>query len=299
MDKTEIFQKQRERLMGLAYRLLGNFAEAEDAVQDTYVKWVEADQSTIKSASAWLTTVCARTCLDFLKSAKKSRTDYFGVWLPEPIHASDARSMEDELDLSNSLSIAFLLVMERLSPKERAAYILHEIFGMPYADLSELLRISEPACRKLVSRAKVNVTKSNRTHTPPKHVQDKFLDAFMRCVTTGAAEPLAEAFREDIRLQADGGGVVPTLEHVLSGKQDVLSFLVNQLSEYWRGCDWRLTSINRDPGFLLTRGDHIVASASFAHDKDGKISDIFIMRNPEKLQRFISSVREGHPSTLH
>ena len=130
-DPVPAFEAARPRLLGLAYRILGSRADAEDAVQDTFVKWQAADRSDVREPAAWLTTACTRRCLDILKAGARARVDYVGAWLPEPI-ATAALAAEDKLELAASLTTAFLLVLERLTPKERAAYLLHDIFETPY-----------------------------------------------------------------------------------------------------------------------------------------------------------------------
>ncbi|MEN4194546.1 sigma-70 family RNA polymerase sigma factor [Serratia marcescens] len=149
-----LFESRRSFLIGLAYRILGSLADAEDAVQDTYIKWLHADRHSILNPAAWLTTVCTRRCLDLLRAAQQARVDYVGIWLPEPIQTAAAKTPEQTLELSSSLSTAFMLLLERLTPRERAAYLLHDIFDLPYADLATTLGGEETACRKLVSRAR-------------------------------------------------------------------------------------------------------------------------------------------------
>ena len=152
-QSVEVFEKARPRLLSIAYRILGSRMDAEDAVQDTFLKWQAVDMDSIDAPGAWLTTTCTRRAIDMLRSASRSRVDYVGNWLPEPVQATSDNDVEAQMELSSSLSTAFLLALERLSPRERAAYLLHEIFEMPYADLAKSLDMSEPGCRKLVSRA--------------------------------------------------------------------------------------------------------------------------------------------------
>src|SRR3546814_163350 len=156
------FESRRRQLTGLAYRILGTLAEAEDAVQDTFLKWREADQDAIDNPAAWLTTACTRRCLDLLRSARRRRVDYVGAWLPEPVHTVADDTPESAAELASSLSTAFLLLLERLSPKERAAYLLHEIFDRPYPEVAAALGLHEAACRKLVSRAKAARSEGRR-----------------------------------------------------------------------------------------------------------------------------------------
>ena len=169
---ARIFEEARPKLLGLAYRILGSLADAEDAVQDTFLKWAEADRDAIESPLSWLTTICTRRCLDLLRAANRSRVNYVGAWLPEPIQKPIQDDAETNLDLATSLKTAFLLMLERLTPKERAAYLLHDIFEMPYAEIAETLDIREGACRKLVSRAKANIDQAKTRFTTPVERQD-------------------------------------------------------------------------------------------------------------------------------
>ena len=148
------FEAARPRLLGLAYRILGSRADAEDAVQDTYIKWLDSDRAAIENPAAWLTTVCTRRCLDLSRAAHRTRIDYVGAWLPKPIQTAINPEAERDIERAESLTTTFLLMLERLSPKERATYLLREVFDTDYPEIAETLALQEAACRKLVSRAK-------------------------------------------------------------------------------------------------------------------------------------------------
>ena len=277
-------EERRPFLLGLAYRILGSYSDAEDAVQDTYLKWNSLDSKDIDNPAAWLTTVCTRHCIDLLRAAKRSRTDYVGSWLPEPIQMAGPDTPESEAELASSLSMAFLLTLERLAPKERAAYLLHEIFDRPYTEVAPTLGVSEAACRKLVSRAKSKVGRDVVRRPAPQLRQEELLVAFREAVETGLTDRLATLMSEDIRLSADGGGKVPTLQEALTGKEAVLMFISEQLHEYWRCyAGWLRTRINGAAGILLFDDGRVVVSVSFAYDLHGRLSRIFITRNPDKL----------------
>ncbi|NVD37397.1 RNA polymerase sigma factor SigJ [Ensifer sp. HO-A22] len=281
MNSIDIFEAARPRLLGLAYRILGSRADAEDAVQDTFVKWQEADHEAIETPAAWLTTACTRRCLDLLKAAHRKRVDYVGAWLPEPIHTASDDNAEEKLALTSSLTTAFLLMLERLTPKERAAYLLHEIFGQPYDEVAETLHMQEAAARKLVSRAKTNIGIEKNRHQTPRERQDELLSA----IHGGNIAGLSSLLSADVRLTADGGGKVATVLGVLSGKETVMAFIADRLTEYWAHYVWDVAEINGGRGIVL-RGESendIAASVSFGYDGDGNVNDIFIVRNPDKL----------------
>ncbi|MBE7638220.1 RNA polymerase subunit sigma-24 [Sneathiella sp. P13V-1] len=286
MDYISIFERERHYLTGLAYGLLGSMSDAEDAVQETFLKWQSTDHEQIENPAAWLTSVCTRQSLDNLKAAHRARTDYFGVWLPEPVPDENLPTPEDHVALASSLSLAFLLALERLTPKERAAYLLKEIFDQDYSDVSGVLSIQEPACRKLVSRAKSNISEEKLRHRTPEAIQLKLVAAFKEAVTTGNTDGLSQLLVDDIRLHADGGGIVPAIYKVQSGIDVVVPFIPKFLSEFWRGCEWQLVDINATKGVLLLKEGEVFGVLTFGFTQDNKASDIFIVRNPEKLKYF-------------
>jgi RNA polymerase sigma factor (sigma-70 family) len=285
ISASAVFENARSRLLGLAYRILGSRADAEDAVQDTYLKWRTADHAAIEGADAWLTTACTRRCIDLLRSAHRSRTEYVGSWLPEPVLTPDEDTPEAQLSLSSSLTTAFLLLLERLTPKERAAYLLREIFDMPYGDVAATLDIQEPACRKLVSRAKVRVEAAQVRHATPANAQRRLLAAFQSAIASGNPTALAGLLSQQVELSADGGGKVSALAHVLHGESEVLSFISKDLHRYWTEYEWDLTGINGSGGIVLRKDGHAMVAVSFAYDADGLANGIYIVRNPDKLAR--------------
>ncbi|WP_433937239.1 RNA polymerase sigma factor SigJ [Sorangium cellulosum] len=284
-DHASAFESARPMLLGLAYRILGSRAEAEDAVQDTYLKWQSADRSAIENPASWLTTLCTRRCIDLLRSARHARVDYVGAWLPEPIHAAAEPDPGEKLSLASSLQTAFLLVLERLAPKERAAYLLHEVFDVPYPEIATALGLQEGACRKLVSRARANIAQSKARHTTPLDRQERLLEAFQAAVASGGTDHLAALLSDDIELCADGGGKVATVLHVLRGKAEVLDFIGRALREYWSPYAWDATDINGARGVVLRKDGAVAACVSFAYDEHGAATNIYIVRNPDKLAR--------------
>lgn len=278
-----LFERQRPRLLGLAYRILGSRADAEDAVQDCFVKWNAAGRDAIENPVAWLTTICTRRCLDLLRAAHRTRIDYVGAWLPEPIHMKTGPD-EGDAELAASLGSAFLLMLERLTPRERAAYLLHEIFDRPYGEIAATLEMEEPACRKLVSRAKANIDQGKVRHRTPTETQERLLDAFKVAVSSGSPDGLAALLSSDIRLTSDGGGKVRAALNTLTGHRHVLAFL-RKVGRWWAGYEWADAEINGGRGIILTDAGQPAAAISFGYDEKGELSDIFIMRNPDKLGR--------------
>lgn len=280
------FEQARPRLLGLAYRLLGSRADAEDAVQDTFLKWQTADRAVVASAGAWLTTACTRHCLDLLRNAHRSRVQYVGTWLPEPMRIADDAGPLEGAELASSLTTAFLLLLERLTPKERAAYLLREIFDMDYAGVALALEMREPACRKLVSRAREHVERARVRHATTPERQARLLSAFERAVREGRTDALARLLSDDVRLAADGGGKVAAARKVLAGADEVLRFIVAGLHVWWAGCTLERAVLNGQLGLILREADgQVTATTAFSYDASGRLSGIFIMRNPDKLAR--------------
>ncbi|OAP50196.1 RNA polymerase subunit sigma-24 [Sinorhizobium saheli] len=282
---AEVFEQVRPRLLGIAYRILGSRADAEDAVQDTFLRWQETDIASVGSPGAWLTTVCTRRAIDMLRAAYRSRVDYVGNWLPEPLNTLIDSEAEAHMEPSSSLSTAFLLMLERLTPKERAAYLLYEIFEMSYADIAASLEMREPACRKLVSRAKARIGDHQVRYQPTRERQEELLAAFQDAICTGQPGNLTAMLASDVRLTADGGGKVAAAAGVLEGEA-VLAFLTERLSKWWAAYEWSFVVLNGAWGAVLKQGGEVVATVSFAFDRSDRVTDIFIVRNPDKLAGF-------------
>jgi RNA polymerase sigma factor (sigma-70 family) len=276
---VQFFEEARPRLLGLAYRILGSRADAEDAVQDCFLKWRAADRSQLKTPAAWLSSVCTHRCLDILRSAHRARVDYVGPWLPEPIHPTTPPAVEGKL--AASLTTAFLLLLERLTPKERAAYLLHEIFDQSYAEIAAMLEMDEAACRKLVSRARQNIDHDKVRHVTPRETQESLLLAFQTAVMDGRTTQLAALLSSDIRLTTDTGGKTVAATRVLEG-EDALSAL-SRAHLWWQDCDWKFTDINGGRGAILTKNGQPALTVSLAWNEAGLVSDVFITLNPDKL----------------
>jgi len=282
-NAATVFEQRRPFLLGLAYRILGSRAEAEDAVQELFIKWLEADRASITTPAAWLTTACTRHCIDVLRSVRTSRVDYIGTWLPEPIHTTHQDSPEHRLELASSLSTAFMLLLERLTPKERAAYLLHEIFDMDYPQVADAVGVQEAACRKLVSRAKASLGNGQARYQPEPVRQTQLLNAFHGAIASGSTVSLSAMLSEDVELCADSGGKAPAIRETLSGIARVLDFIGQPLHTYWQACEWLPIEINGAQGVVIKADGVITASMTFGFDEAGRVSRIFIMRNPDKL----------------
>lgn len=283
--KTTEFEKARPQLLGVAYRLLGSYSEAEDAVQDTAYKWFASDAPLPDKPIAWLTAICTNRCLDVLKSAQKKRMEYVGPWLPEQLETTTDSTPEAQLEIASTLSTAFLLLLERLTPKERAAYLLHDIFNTPHSDIARMLNMSEASARQLAARGRKHVQKGNVRHIPPQERQESLLKGFQEALTTGDVSAFAKTLCDDVDLRADSGGMVIATRHVLRGKDRVVQFLNSVLVPAWSPLRLEEKMVNGQPGIMLWDGDVPHALVSFAYAAEGDIQNIFVLREPEKLRR--------------
>lgn len=280
---TDVFEQVRPRLRGVAYRMLGSVADAEDAVQDVYLKWQKADLDKIKNPEAWLVTVCTRLCIDMLRSAHKARVDYVGPWLPEPVLGDTALDGRDQAELASSLTTAFLLLLERLGPVERAAYLLREVFDYAYKDVAFALGKNEAACRQLVLRAKKRLKKLDRLELPSKSVHEELLTEFMTALRSGDLQRLERVLAEDVEFVADGGGVVPAAKKVVASRAEVAKVMLGVWKRFWLDYDIKPTTVNGGAGAILTDNGELSGVLSLAVNGEGKCTGVHIVRNPEKL----------------
>ena len=279
------FEKARPRLWGLAYRMLGSAADADDAVQETWLRWQGADRGKVKSPDAWLTTTCSRLCIDMLRAAHRTRVDYVGPWLPEPLLADAVPEPDDPAELASSLSLAFLLLLERLTPVERAAYLLHDVFDYGYADIASILDRKPEACRQLVSRARRRVKERKARSSEGSRDANKLLDEFLSALRSGETGRLAALLAEDAELWTDGGGKVLAQTEVIHGREDVTRILAMIWKAAWHGLEFDSEEVNGRPGLILRENGETVGVLTMAHTLEGQISGVYVVRNPEKLQR--------------
>jgi len=289
MDQTRLetaFNARSGRILGLAYRMLGSRADAEDILQET---WLRASGATaeIKNPEAYLVTVATRLCLDRLKSASRQRESYVGPWLPEPVLSTDEFSPEAATELADDLSFALLMTLETLSPPERAAFLLHDVFDLPYAEIAPTLDKSEAACRQLAARARKAV-KGPRPSRPvaPESYQN-LLARFFETLETGNLDGLKGLLSQEVTLHADGGGVKLAAINPIHGDDKVARFFLGVAGKAAaQGASIQLSTaaINGRPGMLVFIDGELDQTFSIDVAKD-RISAIYIVRNPEKLEK--------------
>ncbi|AIG75434.1 ECF subfamily RNA polymerase sigma-24 subunit [Amycolatopsis japonica] len=283
---------ERRQLIGLAYRLIGSLSEAEDVVQETYTRWYAlspTQREAIESPGAWLTTVASRICLDLLGSARARRERYVGEWLPEPLpgHVEwttgrpPAVDPADRITLDESINMAFLVVLESLTPAERVAFVLHDVFRYAFAEVAEIVGRSPAACRQLASSARRRIRATQVAPTPVARQAD-LVREFKKAWEAQDIQALIGLLDPDVKAASDGGGVVRAALHPFEGSDEVASYLMT-LARWTSGLDLVERDVNGLPGLVLQQAGQTVAVFAF-HVAGDRIQHIWGMRNPEKLR---------------
>ncbi len=283
-DTSEVFEEHRPLLLGLAYRLLGSMWDAEDVVQEAYLRWMRTDTSEIREPRAFLVTVVSRLALDQLRSARVTREAYVGPWLPEPVSA-DGLGPLDTAELRDTLSYATLHLMEQLTPPERAVFVLREAFELPYDDIAEIVGSPAATCRQLHSRAAKRLARTEEHHRfePSSEDHAALLGRFLAAAQGGDMTTLTELLAEDVVAWNDGGGKVRAALRPIIGRDKVLAFTAGITGRYPFE-NPRIVELNGRPAIVITAdGDTQVIALDVR--EDGRIHAIFGVRNPDKLTR--------------
>ena len=281
MTDAEEFVALKPRLFGVAYRMLGSVADAEDVVQDAFLRWQTADRSEIRSAEAFLTTVVVRLSLDELRSARARRETYVGPWLPEPLVVDDSDPL-GAAELSDTLSMAFLVLLETLSPPERAAFLLREVFGYDYDDIAAMLEKEPAACRQLVARARRNVDQRRRRYDADRRRGSELARRFVAACGSGDLDAVLEMLADDVTLWTDGGGVVKAALRPIVGARKAARFLLAVTPTLPPTVTLRDAVVNGQPGLVVSDGDTPVMTMVL-DVLDGLIVGVRVVSNPEKL----------------
>jgi RNA polymerase sigma-70 factor (ECF subfamily) len=283
-DAAGRFEAERSHLRGLAYRMLGSLAEAEDAVQEAYLRWHATDRSKVESPRAFLSTVVTRICLDQLKSARARRESYVGPWLPEPVLDAAALAAETASEYAHDLSVALMLTLERLSPLERAAFLLHDVFDVDFAGVAVALSRSEAACRQLAARARAHVRSARPRFTPSAEEGERLAAAFRQAAGSGDTGAMARLLAADAVLYSDGGGKRPAALNPIYGADKIARFFAGVLrkerADRWR---MRVARINGLAGFVFADAEGAIRTIAF-DVAAGRIAAIYSVVNPEKLR---------------
>jgi len=277
-DAAAVFEAERPRLVRLAYRMLGSFAEAEDVVQEGWLRWSAAEQAAIRSPGAWLTRVVTRLALDALKSARARRESYFGPWLPEPVVEAEEEAAADEV------TVTLMLALERLSPLERAAFLLHDVFGQPLEEIAATLGRDGAAVRQLASRARRHVRDSRPRFPVDRDASARITRAFFAAASTGDVAALSTLLAEDVVLRSDGGGRVIAFRNPIFGLARVLRLYAGLNRKYGTTAEFlRPARIDGLPGFVSRERGGILQTTAL-DIADGRIRAIYVVRNPDKLR---------------
>jgi RNA polymerase sigma-70 factor (ECF subfamily) len=288
VDRTAAFEAERERLFAIAYRMLGSASDAADVVQEAYLRWQQAPGDEVDSPRAYLATIVTRLAIDHLKSARVQREQYVGPWLPEPLVEDAARSPADQLMLAESLSMAFLLVLDQLGPVERAVYILRELFDYGYDDVARIVGRTPEHCRQLLHRARARVVAARDRATPtPQAEQERLMQQFLATLATGDVEQLASMLADDVVAWSDGGGKRAAARKPIRGPMRVARFF----SSVWRKAQGYVTvhlvRVNGTPGLVVYLGARPYTVLAFDMNGD-RISAVRTVLNPEKLRHLPS-----------
>ncbi|MDX8532114.1 RNA polymerase sigma factor SigJ [Mesorhizobium sp. VK25A] len=282
-ERLQAYLGQRKRLIRLAYRYLGSVGEAEDIVQDAWLRFAGADS--IEDAPRLLSRIVTNLSLDRLRSAQKRRETYVGPWLPEPFVEQAASADIETSDAALDISFSVMRALERLSPLERAALFLHDLYDVPFEEVAETLKRSPAACRQMASRARKMLRKDNRRFPANETDIARYVAGFEQAMTSGDIEPLKRLLAEDVEFIADGGGKVAAALNILVGRDRVAKFLVGAAR---KNPDPEHTAIrpaliNGGPGLVVSVAGAVVQTFSFALDAEGSIAAVYTVRNPDKL----------------
>lgn len=298
------FEAQRAHLLSIAYRMLGEMGAAEDVAQEAWLRWSRAESEDIRDPRAWLSAVTVRLALDALRKARARRETYVGPWLPEPLLPDDMRALAADApaaraELASDLSLALLHVLERLSPEERAALILHDAFDCDYAAIAAALQKNEAACRKLVSRARERVKADRPRHTVATERHRHLVATFLSASASNDLKTLTGLLRHDVVLYSDGGGKAAAALNPIYGADRVMRFILGVIRKFGppEGLRAEATQINGAPGYLLHAAQSLHSAVTM--DFDGEtISAIYFLRNPDKLGRIAGGRSAPRRSTI-
>jgi len=281
----EIFSTLRPRLLGIAYRMLGSASDAEDMLQETFIRWQQSSEVAIESPEAFLVTIITRLCLNHLQSARVKREQYFGQWLPEPVFTASAADSFPAFEMSDSISMAFLFLLERLTPLERAVFLLREVFEYEYAEISRIVEQSEANCRQILRRARQHVRQERPRFVPSQQQQQELIERFLQASAQGDMDGLLSLLSKEIVVYADGGGKTTAVPNPVYGAWNVVRFLLGARRKFLPGDLVRqMMQINGAPALVsyLHGRPYSVLCFNMA---GGQIRNIYIVSNPDKLTR--------------
>jgi RNA polymerase sigma-70 factor (ECF subfamily) len=284
MTDPNVFAAHEKRLFAIAYRMLGVRADAEDVVQDAWLRWQGADTSAVQSPEAWLVTVATRLSIDRLRAAIAEREAYEGLWLPEPLVAVNEETPELQAERASDLSLAYMWMLERLGPEERAAFLLRQVFDYDYEEVAQQLGKTEAACRQMVSRAGERVQKPQSRFDIPAETHRQLLQRFVEASATGDKAAVRALLAEDLELVGDGGGKVKSFGIVITDPDKIAALFAGAIK--LGKVEFRPVTLNGEPGLLRFIDGKLESALALLSDGQ-RITGIYVVRNPDKLQRII------------
>ncbi|MGB6985241.1 MAG: RNA polymerase sigma factor SigJ [Candidatus Aquilonibacter sp.] len=283
IEAEELFERERAPLVRHAYHMLGTMTDAEDVVQDAFVRWHRAKRDNVRDPHAFLRATVTHLALDRLRAQKRSREEYIGPWLPEPIIVDESAAPEHVVTVAEDVSFAFLLALERLSPLERAAFLLHDALDVPFAEIAQTLERSEESVRRLASRARRAIHEDTPRHITPPPAADELRARFTTAVLSGDVAQITAILTDDVKLLSDGGGKKPAAIKPLHGADRVARFLDGVARKGAAEAEVRPATVNGLVGFLFV-ADGALDGLWALETRGEKISAIYVSRNPEKLE---------------
>jgi RNA polymerase sigma-70 factor (ECF subfamily) len=288
---TATFRDLRPRLQGIAYRMLGSVSESEDIVQDVWLRWHAVEQSSVNNAEAWLVATTTRVSIDRLRSAKARREQYIGIWLPEPVLTEWPATPEDIEELSSEVSVAFLTVLERLSPEARAAFLLREVFDADYGEVARTLGKSEAACRQLVHRARALLREEQPQRAAPSDAHQQLMRRFTDALAQGDFAGMKSMLADTAVLVGDGGGHVTSFPRPLVGGPRIAQLLFAATLRHKDALRIERVMINGQHAVLRYIDGELESAQSYESDGD-RITRVHVQRNPEKLARLMAAIAQ-------
>ncbi len=291
-SKLSLFERHGPRLFGIAYRMLGVVADAEEVVQEAYLRWHEADFAAVRNPEAWLVSVTTRLAIDRFRKASTERIHYTGMWLPEPVATEPGAATDRKAEMASDLSMAFLVLLEKLGPEERAAFLLREVFDAGYPEIARVLGKSQAACRQLVHRARVRVRGDRVRQVVPAETKERLLERFLAALAADDQEALLSLVAEDATWTSDGGGKVPATRRVIFGAGRIVRLLLG-LERKGRGLVRHTVAwINGEPALRTYAGNRLLFTTAVESDGQ-RLLAFYRVLNPDKLHHAETSRRIG------
>ena len=283
LNRVSAVEHHRARLFGIAYRMLGSVQDAEDLVQETYLRWHDADETAVRSPEAWLVAVVTRLSIDRLRRASTEREAYVGTWLPEPIGQDERLATDRQAEIASDLSMAFLVLLERLSPDERAAFLLRDVFNADYAEIARVIERGEAAARQIVHRARERVRRDQPRFPVAPDARAHLLERFLDALRSDDQEHVLALMAPDVRFTSDGGGKVSAARKVLGDRTRIVRMLMVMEHKYRMHWAHHVAIVNGEPAIVTTSAGEVVSTTSVQTDCE-RITAFYRMLNPDKLR---------------